>query len=151
MTANSPISNSPATPLSRRDFLGLASRALLGLAGLLGLGGVLRFLSYQPEPAPQTVFDLGPAENYPLNSRTVFRPARAVLWRTEPGFTAYSLECPHLGCLVEPAEAGYTCPCHGSRFTMEGASVRGPADRPLRNLKLEINDAGNLILNITSE
>ncbi len=64
---------------SRRDFLKLTTTALLTLSGLLGLGGLLRFLDFQTEPAPKTDFDLGLASNYPPGSQTVIPDVPALL------------------------------------------------------------------------
>jgi glycine/D-amino acid oxidase-like deaminating enzyme/nitrite reductase/ring-hydroxylating ferredoxin subunit len=46
---------------------------------------------------------------------------------------AVSLVCTHLGCHVtwNPAERSWDCPCHGSRFDVDGAVLHGPALRPL--------------------
>ena len=46
---------------------------------------------------------------------------------------ALSSVCPHRGCDVEwnAEEKVWDCPCHGSRFTSEGAVIRGPAAQPL--------------------
>ena len=134
--------------INRRDFLALATKGLLALGGLLAFGGVLRFLGYAPDPAPPAEFDLGPAANYPPGSRTVIPPARAVLLNTPGGFAALSLVCPHLGCEVRPDSDGFACPCHGSRFDGAGLLLRGPADRPLRPLRIEQNAQGNLILSL---
>lgn len=42
--------------------------------------------------------------------------------------------CTHLGCTFpwNEIDRQFQCPCHGSRYTPDGAVVRGPADRPLK-------------------
>ncbi len=41
--------------------------------------------------------------------------------------------CPHLGCQVEwnPDELSWDCPCHGSRFSYDGALITDPAEEGL--------------------
>jgi cytochrome b6-f complex iron-sulfur subunit len=132
--------------LSRRDFLKLASRAVLTLSGLLGLGGLLRFLSYPSQPPAPTEFDLGPTAGYAPGSRTLLPQVPAVLIRNEAGFTAISLVCTHLGCTVESSADGFSCPCHGSRYDLQGKVLRGPASTALVALRLEITSDGILKL-----
>jgi cytochrome b6-f complex iron-sulfur subunit len=136
--------------LSRRDFLKLARNGFLWLSGALALGGLLRFLDYDPNPAPKTEFDLGPASNYPLGSRTVLSDPPAVLLHTESGFSALSLVCTHLGCTVESSADGFACPCHGSRFDAEGKATHGPAINSLQTLRVEVAETGHLLV-ITDE
>jgi cytochrome b6-f complex iron-sulfur subunit len=130
--------------ISRRDFLKYARNTLLTLSGLLGLGGLLRFLGYQSQPPAPTEFILGLPSDYALGSRTVLPEVPAVLLRGKNGFTALSLVCTHLGCTLETRADGFTCPCHGSHFDLLGKVKRGPASRPLVPLRVEIGSDGKL-------
>ena len=132
--------------ISRRDFLKLARNGFFYLSGALTIGGFLRFLDYDPNPAPKTEFDLGPAANYPLNSRTLLSDPPAMLLHTESGFSALSLICTHLGCTVENDAEGFACPCHGSQFDKDGNVTHGPAEKHLNTLRVEVTDEGNLKL-----
>jgi len=44
-----------------------------------------------------------------------------------------SATCTHLGCLVSfnAAERSWDCPCHGSRFDVDGRVLQGPAIKDL--------------------
>jgi cytochrome b6-f complex iron-sulfur subunit len=108
----------------------------------------LRYLSYAPRTLSPTEFDLGPAEKFPPGSRTVIAEAHAVVLNIDSGFAALSLICPHLGCQVNLNAEGFACPCHGSRFDVNGHNLRGPADRALRELKLTATPDGHLLLNV---
>jgi Rieske Fe-S protein len=59
---------------------------------------------------------------------------RKGVYRDEDGVLhAVSLRCTHLGCLLRfnAAERSWDCPCHGSRFDVDGAVLEGPAQQPL--------------------
>jgi Rieske Fe-S protein len=131
---------------SRRDFMKVVTSYLLGVTGVLGIAGVARFLAFESAPMRQTVFDLGPASDFPLNSRTRLDSIPALLIRNESAYVALSLLCTHLGCTVEGAPEGFVCPCHGSRYDAQGAVQRGPAADPLRHLRVEIMADGRLTL-----
>jgi quinol---cytochrome c reductase iron-sulfur subunit len=90
-----------------------------------------------------------------LNASELQLPPGRSGW-TPRGIIAYSKICTHAGCAValfrkptfptvEPQEA-LVCPCHYSTFDpFTGGTVTfGPAGRPLPQLPLEIDTAGNL-------
>jgi cytochrome b6-f complex iron-sulfur subunit len=131
---------------SRRDFLKLSTNSLLALAGALGIGGLLRFLSYQFDKPSQTEFEIGQASDFPYNSRIVLAYIPAVVIHDDNGLQALSLTCTHLGCTTEPRNFGFECPCHGSRFDMTGKALRGPAVSSLQKLRIEQKEDGTLRL-----
>ena len=47
-----------------------------------------------------------------------------------------STKCTHLGCQLEwnPDEKSWDCPCHGSRFDIEGNPIDNPAMKPLERM-----------------
>ncbi len=134
--------------ISRRDFLKLATDGLLTLSGLLGVAGIIRFLSYKSEPPQPTEYDLGLADAFLPGSRTVFPEIPAVLIHGDAGFSALSLVCTHLGCTVGIQPNGFTCPCHGSQYSLTGVVTKGPASSPLKALRLEQTADGHIILHM---
>ena len=51
---------------------------------------------------------------------------------------AVSPICTHLRCVVafDGAAEEWVCPCHGSRFALDGALLRGPARTPLERIEV---------------
>lgn len=75
-------------------------------------------------------------DDIPAGSGAVLRiegEQRAVFRDTAGGLHALSARCTHLGCIVQfnDAESAWECPCHGSRFGIDGQVLHGPANRPL--------------------
>lgn len=61
-------------------------------------------------------------------------------YRAEDGtVTAVSARCTHLGCIVRfnRAERTWDCPCHGSRYDLDGGVIEGPATKRLRAVNVE--------------
>jgi Rieske Fe-S protein len=47
-------------------------------------------------------------------------------------FKGFSAKCTHKGCLVDKiADGTIDCPCHGSKYNLDGTVAHGPAEQPL--------------------
>lgn len=131
-------------PVPRRDFLGLSafwsSAAALAFAaiGMLRLPKAAVLASRSKKFSTAIPESLAPGEPF-------VAPGRAVaLFRDDEGVHAISLVCTHLGCIVKAATEGFECPCHGSRFSTDGAVVKGPAPTALPWLKVSV--VGNKVV-----
>lgn len=62
----------------------------------------------------------------------------------------FSSRCPHLGCRINSSENGQlVCPCHGSRFDLDGKELKGPANRSLQKVNYEEDThSGEIIVKI---
>lgn len=60
----------------------------------------------------------------------------------EDAFLAVDIKCTHKGCEVkyEPKSNMFECPCHDSRFDINGVPKSGPAKRPLGVYKTSFKD-----------
>ncbi|MBT2472904.1 FAD-dependent oxidoreductase [Streptomyces sp. ISL-66] len=117
------------------------------------LGSAPEFLKAQWDVGKHFVKDrlesFGDGSNGPVSSlaagegtvvRADGRPC-AVHRDDQGNLHAVSAVCTHLGCLVafNNAERTWECPCHGSRFGIDGEILQGPALHPL-----ERRDPGDL-------
>lgn len=66
----------------------------------------------------------------------------------QAGVTALYQTCPHLGCRVPECTTSqwFECPCHGSQYNRVGEKKGGPAPRGMDRFPMEVNAAGELIV-----
>ena len=68
-------------------------------------------------------------------------PAPVYLCLLENGdYSAVLLQCTHRGCELRPTGGELHCPCHGSVFSKTGEVLESPAERPLRQFRVSVDD-----------
>jgi Rieske Fe-S protein len=151
----------------RRKFLGLATCAIGGGLGVAATVPLIRLVidpaRKQTVTSPSAPLDLGLATRFSeLPTKVdIVAPVIKDAWtaardvvlgsayvrRSGNDLDARSAICPHLGCAVafDRAANNYLCPCHDSRFAIDGAKLSGPSERGLDRLPLQIVD-GRVLL-----
>ena len=93
---------------------------------------------------------IGKRADMPINSFHLVQGAQIFVYRDHEGVRAVSAVCTHLGCLLEKDENGFHCPCHGSRFDVDGKVKSGPALRSLAWYKINPAIDGGLTVDIAT-
>jgi cytochrome b6-f complex iron-sulfur subunit len=138
-------------PIPRRDFLGLAGLWTAGVAIFGSIIGMARLPVPNVLPEASSRFRIGRPQEFPAGSAKTIAGRNVRIVSGEAGLAAISLVCTHLGCIVGETAEGFSCPCHGSRFTHEGNVVQGPAPRALRWLHLSQAADGTLVVDAEAE
>ncbi|HEY7036474.1 MAG TPA: ubiquinol-cytochrome c reductase iron-sulfur subunit [Thermomicrobiales bacterium] len=147
---------------SRRTFLNRACLALGGVAAAIVGVPIVGYLLTPLIKSSQSAWrDVGAVDNFAVGTTVEVafdepsplpwagQAAKTAAWlrRTDDGFTAFAVNCTHLGCPVNwLADAKlFLCPCHGGVFYADGKVAGGPPQRPLwtqpvrvRNGRVEI-------------
>ena len=149
--------------VSRRRFLSRVSLGLSALAGaVLGVPILAYLLSPLIHPAGNAWRDFGPVDKYRIGETvkvTIAEPsplpwagqtATTAAWlrRSETGFTAFAVNCTHLGCPVNwlPDANIFLCPCHGGVYYANGDVAGGPPPRPLWRHRVRVKNGRVQIL-----
>lgn len=93
-----------------------------------------------PRNAALTATDGSMSVNAPSDKLLLVRTSATM-------FQAVSDICTHAGCSVSYDKVGkvLNCPCHGSRFSLTGTVIRGPAAKPLRSYPAQLDAATNVL------
>jgi len=125
--------------LTRRQFVIGAAACACGLTGACAATNPAK--EYQASadqtlPMPPELEKVG--GEVKVNMATA--PEPILVWRTEDGLRAVSIQCTHKGSEVHWNNKDKTldCPSHGSRYVSNGTPVHGPAVKPLHPYKVEV-------------
>ncbi len=144
-----PDGDPPPELLKRRRFLtwlsGIGAALVAALLGIPVVGFILQPLLVK---VPQLWRPVGAVDDFDVGRTVEVRledasplpwagvTARTAAWLRRNGdqdFSAFSVNCSHLGCPVRwVADAElFMCPCHGGVFYADGTVAAGPPPRPL--------------------
>lgn len=144
--------------VNRQEFLKLVGVTLGALILLvMALPGGAFFLNYLFVPTKRKWIAIGPVDKYKEGETVdvVFEEPFRLPWDGVTGrrsawlrrnstdeFTAFAVNCTHLGCPVR-WEAGaelFMCPCHGGVYYSNGDVAGGPPPRPMHRYPVRINN-----------
>lgn len=145
-----------------RDAPGVTRRSALVAGTTLGLtactsqapspplqapGGGLPFTKSPGAGSGGTGTVVGPASDVPVGGGKVFPNLEVVVTQPTAGrYEGFSAVCTHTACIVASVSEGtINCPCHGSRFNLDGSVANGPAERPLNVRSIRV-EGGQLVL-----
>jgi Rieske Fe-S protein len=102
-------------------------------------------------PMVTRVVDAGPTSLYTADGVYDHFRHRGFFLVSENGkLTALSSDCTHRDCPLRALpDRTFSCKCHGSRFSEEGAVLHGPATRSLPQFPTTINADQHLIVEVT--
>jgi menaquinol-cytochrome c reductase iron-sulfur subunit len=147
--------------VSRRHFLSRLSIGLSVLAGaVVGVPIVAYLLSPLIRPTQNTWAPVGSVDQFKVGEtvQVAFedpsplawagQTARTAAWlrrESADAFSAFAVNCTHLGCPVDwrPGSNLFLCPCHGGVYYADGSVAGGPPPRQLFHYEVRIN-GGNI-------
>lgn len=139
--------NGQKLKLTRQQFLvtaGLAGVATC-VAGCAGYGqspaspGANTAAAQTVPPPADGAVPITATADVPLGSGVIVDDV-VVTQPTAGVFRAFSAVCTHAGCtLAEVSDGTINCPCHGSKFNLDGTVANGPAARPLERKTVTVN------------
>ena len=116
-------------------------------------GGEHRGGESRPAPTTGPAFakgpvDVGPKSAYSKDGVTdkFAKTNRVLVIRHEGKIYAPTATCTHKNCAVKLKGEDIVCPCHGSKYSLQGTSIKGPAKGSLYRYGISVNDAGHIIV-----
>lgn len=131
----------------RETATGVPRRTAMAGAGIVALAaGTAACAGAGEAPGSGTV--LGKASEVQVGGGKVFKDAETVVTQPKNGeFQGFSAICTHQGCVVDNVGGGtINCKCHGSKFQLDGKVANGPAQKPLPERAVTVNDKGELVI-----
>jgi menaquinol-cytochrome c reductase iron-sulfur subunit len=145
-------------PVTRRRFLTGISILLGALAAAIASTPIIGFL-FSPfiKTKPEVWRPVGPVDSFDVGTTVAvtFEDTSPLPWAgvtaetaafvrrdSEQAFTAFSINCTHLGCPVRwlPGAELFMCPCHGGVYYSSGEVAAGPPPKPLPQYPVRVQN-----------
>ncbi|WP_227761776.1 ubiquinol-cytochrome c reductase iron-sulfur subunit [Zhaonella formicivorans] len=133
---------------SRRKFISLC----FSILGFFLFKDALSFLTSKTGDEQEGMISFGRPEDYPAPG--VYKGNGAWLVRDARGFFALNSRCSHLGCSVVEWDEGrgiFICPCHNSKYGLDGSVLEGPAAAPLKPVQVTVDGKGNIVVDLKQQ
>ncbi|SRR5712692_3484461 len=155
--------------LGRRQFLSRLSLALVGLAAaVVSVPIVVYLLSPLINPAKNVWRSVGSVDQFQVGDtvEVTFEEPSPLHWAGQTAltaawlhrsaaldFTAFAVNCTHLGCPVNWRQDAklFLCPCHGGVYNADGSVAGGPPPRALIRYQVRVNGDAVEILTMPLE
>ena len=131
--------------LTRRGFMGWGFAVFIGITALAAFFlAILRMPFPSLLPGKSGRFKIGRKHDFPAGTIKYFGDDQVYVFADEEGIYSISAVCTHLGCVVNKEESGFACPCHGSRYGLDGKIEKGAAPKDLPWYKISMLPSGDL-------
>ena len=132
--------------ISRRDFVVAATAAALTAAAVAPL---VAQAADEQAGAPAAAIDVGPVSDYAADgvvNETWAKTKKFLVIHSGGRLIATSSLCTHKSCVVKSKDAQLACPCHGSRYSLEGKVQKGPSRASLVRYGISKGSDGRVLV-----
>jgi len=127
--------------INRRDFV----KKSIALLPFVGVGSFVyplsKFAFFEEKNKISLVIALDELTQKITKRGTVF------ITKNNDEIKIFDAHCTHMGCVLNFSESenAFVCPCHSSKFSLDGTVLKGPAQKKLDTLSFTINQKNLLI------
>jgi|SRR6185437_2618856 len=144
--------------MTRKEFMTRVSLSIAAISAVvMAVPCVAALVAPLLESNPSSWRTVGRLEDFPVGSTRLVNfenadaePYAGMLTKSaawlrrvdQEKFTAFAVNCTHLGCPVRWEETAglFMCPCHGGVYYNDGTVAAGPPPRPLPEYKVRVHN-----------
>ena len=127
--------------INRREFV----KKSMALLPFVGVGSFLyplsKFSFFEEKQTISAVVNIEELTHKVTKKGTIF------ITKFNDEIKIFDAHCTHMGCLLNfnENENVFVCPCHSSKFNLDGSVLKGPAQKKLDTISYKISNKNLLI------